>query len=317
MLARHPCRHFVPICSPFCRVSVAAVSGEAACSPLRRCPCRGRALLCPAGCASLKGQRGILHLILFPRRHQFHPRRSTTRHSRHVAFPPRRRRGCSVPSTPLRSCAALRAVPPPGAAAAQKAVCGRFTIPAAGHEYEKLSLPSRPPASLSVSGRGIGLGRHPVDECQPDVLMRTHIPIAICGACVCCAQYAAVLHHSAGVLCRRPAGGQGIRAAHGRRPAGSLLCVLFRCAGKAPGAALLFFPIGTAGCRHLPCVPSGQADLGASNVRTGAALRAGKRPAALFPYSTLLSPALHPFIAMARGPPDLRRPTGLSPSAVT
>ena len=92
---RHPCRHFVRSVHLFCRVSVAAVSGEAARSPLRRCPCRGRASLCPAGAALLKGTAGHPSPDFVPRRHQFHRVGLQRGIPRHAALPPRRRRGCS------------------------------------------------------------------------------------------------------------------------------------------------------------------------------------------------------------------------------
>lgn len=217
----------------------AAPSGAARAESVLRCARQGLRFL--------KGQRGILHLILFLAAINF------TASVYNAAFPAMllSRQGggeaaLGAVNTATGAALAFGQCRRLGAAAAQKPCAGGLQYPAAGHEYGKLFSCLRPQRPRLVSGRGIGLGRHPVDECQPGRADAHPHPHCHAGACVCCAQYAAVLHHSAGVLCRRPAGGQGIRAAHGPPPAGSLLCVLFG-AGKGSGAALLFFLLGLLG----------------------------------------------------------------------
>ena len=240
-----------------------------------------RASLCPAGAALLKGTAGHPSPDFVPRRHQFHRVGLQRGIPRHAAFPPRRRRGCSgCRQHRYGSRAAFGQCRRLGAAAAQKPCAGGLQYPAAGHEYGKLFSCLRPQRPRLVSGRGIGLGRHPVDECQPGRADAHPHPHCHAGACVCCAQYAAVLHHSAGVLCRRPAGGQGIRAAHGPPPGRKPAVRFVRCR-KGLGRRTSVLPIGTAGCCHLPCVPSGQADLGAGMSGRGARCGPVKRPAAL------------------------------------
>ena len=127
---RHPCRHFVRSVHLFCRVSVAAVSGEAARSPLRRCPCRERALLRARQGLRFKAGQRASHLILFPRRHQFHRVGLQRGIPRHAAFPPMRRRGCSgCRQHRYGSRAAFGQCRRLGAAAAQKPCAGGLVIP--------------------------------------------------------------------------------------------------------------------------------------------------------------------------------------------
>ena len=245
----------------------AAPSGAARAESVLRCARQGLRFL--------KGQRGILHLILFLAAINF------TASVYNAAFPAMllSRQGggeAALGAVNTATGAALLL----GSAAAQKPCAGGLQYPAAGHEYGKLFSCLRPQRPRLVSGRGIGLGRHPVDECQPGRADAHPHPHCHAGACVCCAQYAAVLHHSAGVLCRRPAGGQGIRAAHGPPPGRKPAVRFVRCR-KGLGRRASVLPIGTAGCCHLPCVPSGQADLGAGMSGRGARCRPVKRPAAL------------------------------------
>ena len=251
----------------------AAPSGAARAESVLRCARQGLRFL--------KGQRGILHLILFLAAINF------TASVYNAAFPAMllSRQGggeaalgavnTATGAALLLGSAAASALPPPKSRV--RAVCNTLLLAMSTENFFSCLRPQRP---RLVSGRGIGLGRHPVDECQPGRADAHPHPHCHAGACVCCAQYAAVLHHSAGVLCRRPAGGQGIRAAHGPPPGRKPAVRFVRCR-KGLGRRASVLPIGTAGCCHLPCVPSGQADLGAGMSGRGARCGPVKRPAAL------------------------------------
>ncbi len=186
-----------------------------------------------------------------------------------------------MPSTPLREPRCFWAVPcASGAAAAQKPCAGGFAIPLLLAMSTENFLAFGPQRPLSASGRGIGWAAIPLMNANLDVLMRTHIPIAMpCRVCVCCAQYAAVLHHSAGVLCRRPAGGQGIRS-RSWPPPGREACCAFCSVPEGLGRRTSVLPIGTAGAATC-LVFRRDRQIWALECPDGGALRAGKRPAAL------------------------------------
>ena len=251
----------------------AAPSGAARAESVLRCARQGLRFL--------KGQRGILHLILFLAAINF------TASVYNAAFPAMllSRQGggeaalgavnTATGAALLLGSAAASVLPPPKSRV--RAVCNTLLL---AMSTENFFLAFGRSVPNLVSGRGIGLGRHPVDECQPGRADAHPHPHCHAGACVCWAQYAAVLHHSAGVRCRRPAGGQGIRAAHGPPPGRKPAVRFVRCR-KGLGRRASVLPIGTAGCCHLPCVPSGQADLGAGMSGRGARCGPVKRPAAL------------------------------------
>ena len=290
---RHPCRHFVRSVHPFLPRFCRCCFWWSRPQPPPALPVQRACFVVPGrGCASCKGQRGSRRLILFLAAIQFHRVGSTTAPvpRRAVALPPRRRRGCSgCRQHRYGSRAAFGQCRRLGAAAAQKPCAGGLQYPAAGHEYGKLFSCLRPQRPRLVSGRGIGLGRHPVDECQPGRADAHPHPHCHAGACVCCAQYAAVLHHSAGVLCRRPAGGQGIRAAHGPPP-GRKPAVRFVRRRRGPGRRVFCSSYwdcwGAATCLVFR---RDRQIWGAGMSGRGARCRPVKTARSAFPYSTLLS----------------------------
>ena len=232
----------------FCRVSVAAVSGEAARSPLRRCPCRERASLCPAGAALLKGTAGHPSPDFVPRRHQFHRVGLQRGIPPPCCFPAKAAaRLLWVPSTPLREPRCFWAVPPPRRCRRPKsrvrAVCNTLLL---AMSTENFFLAFGRSVPVWCLGAVLGWAAIPLMNANLDVLMRTHIPIAMQGRVFAARNTLQFFTIPLGYFAGGLLVDKVFEPLMARRPAGSLLCVLFG-AGKGSGAALLFFLLGLLG----------------------------------------------------------------------
>ena len=258
----------------------AAPSGAARAESVLRCARQGLRFL--------KGQRGILHLILFLAAINF------TASVYNAAFPAMllSRQGggeaalgavnTATGAALLLGSAAASALPPPKSRV--RAVCNTLLL---AMSTENFFLAFGRSVPVWCLGAVLGWAAIPLMNANLDVLMRTHIPIAMQGRVFAARNTLQFFTIPLGYFAGGLLVDKVFEPLMARRPAGSLLCVLFG-AGKGSGAALLFFLLGLLGAATCLCsVGTGRS--GRWNVRTGRALRAGKTARSAFPYSTLLS----------------------------
>ena len=258
----------------------AAPSGAARAESVLRCARQGLRFL--------KGQRGILHLILFLAAINF------TASVYNAAFPAMllSRQGggeaalgavnTATGAALLLGSAAASALPPPKSRV--RAVCNTLLL---AMSTENFFLAFGRSVPVWCLGAVLGWAAIPLMNANLDVLMRTHIPIAMQGRVFAARNTLQFFTIPLGYFAGGLLVDKVFEPLMARRPAGSLLCVLFG-AGKGSGAALLFFLLD---CWVLPpaLCSVGTGRSGRWNVRTGRALRAGKTARSAFPYSTLLS----------------------------
>ena len=258
----------------------AAPSGAARAESVLRCARQGLRFL--------KGQRGILHLILFLAAINF------TASVYNAAFPAMllSRQGggeaalgavnTATGAALLLGSAAASALPPPKSRV--RAVCNTLLL---AMSTENFFLAFGRSVPVWCLGAVLGWAAIPLMNANLDVLMRTHIPIAMQGRVFAARNTLQFFTIPLGYFAGGLLVDKVFEPLMARRPAGSLLCVLFG-AGKGSGAALLFFLLGLLGAATALCsVGTGRS--GRWNVRTGRAQQAGKTARSAFPYSTLLS----------------------------
>ena len=253
----------------------AAPSGAARAESVLRCARQGLRFL--------KGQRGILHLILFLAAINF------TASVYNAAFPAMllSRQGggeaalgavnTATGAALLLGSAAASALPPPKSRV--RAVCNTLLL---AMSTENFFLAFGRSVPVWCLGAVLGWAAIPLMNANLDVLMRTHIPIAMQGRVFAARNTLQFFTIPLGYFAGGLLVDKVFEPLMARRPAGSLLCVLFG-AGKGSGAALLFFLLGLLGAAT--CL--------------------------VFPVQHTAFPALHPSHKKARGPPYLRGPTSL------
>ena len=251
---------------------------------------RAEDVLCCArqGLRFLKGQRGILHLILFRAAINF------TALVYNAAFPAMllSRQGggeaalgavnTATGAALLLGSAAASALPPPKSRV--RAVCNTLLL---AMSTENFFLAFGRSVPVWCLGAVLGWAAIPLMNANLDVLMRTHIPIAMQGRVFAARNTLQFFTIPLGYFAGGLLVDKVFEPLMARRPAGSLLCVLFG-AGKARAPR---FCSSYWDCWVLPpaLCSVGTGRSGRWNVRTGRALRAGKTARSAFPYSTLLS----------------------------
>lgn len=210
---------------------------------------RAEDVLCCArqGLRFLKGQRGILHLILFLAAINF------TASVYNAAFPAMllSRQGggeaalgavnTATGAALLLGSAAASALPPPKSRV--RAVCNTLLL---AMSTENFFLAFGRSVPVWCLGAVLGWAAIPLMNANLDVLMRTHIPIAMQGRVFAARNTLQFFTIPLGYFAGGLLVDKVFEPLMARRPAGSLLCVLFG-AGKGSGAALLFFLLGLLG----------------------------------------------------------------------
>lgn len=152
-----------------------------------------------------------------------------------------------MPSTPLREprwllgSAAASALPPPKSRV--RAVCNTLLL---AMSTENFFLAFGRSVPVWCLGAVLGWAAIPLMNANLDVLMRTHIPIAMQGRVFAARNTLQFFTIPLGYFAGGLLVDKVFEPLMARRPAGSLLCVLFG-AGKGSGAALLFFLLGLLG----------------------------------------------------------------------
>lgn len=199
------------------------------------------------GLRFLKGQRGILHLILFLAAINF------TASVYNAAFPAMllSRQGggeaalgavnTATGAALLLGSAAASALPPPKSRV--RAVCNTLLL---AMSTENFFLAFGRSVPVWCLGAVLGWAAIPLMNANLDVLMRTHIPIAMQGRVFAARNTLQFFTIPLGYFAGGLLVDKVFEPLMARRPAGSLLCVLFG-AGKGSGAALLFFLLGLLG----------------------------------------------------------------------
>ena len=217
----------------------AAPSGAARAESVLRCARQGLRFL--------KGQRGILHLILFLAAINF------TASVYNAAFPAMllSRQGggeaalgavnTATGAALLLGSAAASALPPPKSRV--RAVCNTLLL---AMSTENFFLAFGRSVPVWCLGAVLGWAAIPLMNANLDVLMRTHIPIAMQGRVFAARNTLQFFTIPLGYFAGGLLVDKVFEPLMARRPAGSLLCVLFG-AGKGSGAALLFFLLGLLG----------------------------------------------------------------------